>query len=146
VKRALLVGVDDYANFNPLAGCVNDVHAIEPLLARNEDGTVNFNCQVRMTADTATRDALLRDLRALLGPGADVALLYFAGHGAGKGNDVALCTHDGTNMTPGVPLSQILGQVQSSSVRPRGHHRPRLLLLRCGWWRAAARTRSRRTP
>ncbi len=117
MKRALLVGVDDYANLNPLGGCVNDVHAIEPLLARNEDGTANFNCQVRIAPDAATRDALLRDVQALFGPGADVALLYFAGHGAGEGNDVALCTHDGTNMTPGVSLSQILGYVQSSSVR-----------------------------
>lgn len=117
MKRALLVGVDDYANFSPLGGCVNDVHAIEPLLARNEDGTVNFDCEVRIAPDTATRDVLLRDVQALLGPGVDVALLYFAGHGAGEGNDVALCTHDGTDMTPGVLLSQVLGYVQSSSVR-----------------------------
>jgi hypothetical protein len=117
MKRALLVGVDEYVNFNPLGGCVNDVHALEPLLARNEDGTVNFDCQVRIAANVITRDLLLRDLQALLGPGADVALLYFAGHGAGEGNDVAVCTHDGTGMTPGVSLSQILGLVQSSPVR-----------------------------
>lgn len=117
MKRALLVGVDDYANFSPLGGCVNDVHAIEPLLARNEDGTVNFDCQVRVTRDAVTRDALISDVQALLGPGADVALLYFAGHGSGEGNDVALCAYDGTQMTPGVPLSQILGYVRSSSVR-----------------------------
>lgn len=117
MKRALLVGVDDYANFKPLGGCVNDVHAIEPLLARNEDGTVNFDCQVRIAANANTRDLLLHDLQALLGPGADVALLYFAGHGASEGNDVAVCTHDGTGMTPGVSLSQILGLVQSSPVR-----------------------------
>lgn len=117
MKRALLVGVDHYTNFTPLGGCVNDVHAIEPLLARNEDGTVNLNCQVRVAPEAVTRDALLRDVQALLGPGADVALLYFAGHGAGDRNDVILCTHDGTDMTPGVPLSEILGCVQSSSVR-----------------------------
>lgn len=117
MKRALLVGVDDYTNFNALGGCVNDVHALEPLLARNDNGTVNFNCQVRVVPDAVTRDGLLRDVRALLGAGADVALLYFAGHGAGEGNDVALCTHDGTNLTPGVQLSEILGLVQSSAVR-----------------------------
>ncbi len=117
MKRALLIGVDDYANFPALAGCVNDVQAIEPLLARNEDGTVNFNCQVRIAPGVVSRDALIRDVQALVGPGADVALLYFAGHGAGEGNDVALCTYDGTSMTPGLPLSQILGYVQSSSVR-----------------------------
>lgn len=117
MKRALLVGVDNYANFTALGGCVNDVHAIEPLLARNEDGTVNFNCQVRIAPYAVTRDALIRDVQALLGPGADIALMYFAGHGAGEGNDVAMCSYDGTNMTPGVPLSQILGYVHLSSVR-----------------------------
>jgi Caspase domain len=117
MKRALLVGLDDYSNFNSLGGCINDVHALEPLLARNDDGTVNFNCQVRTAPDAVTRDALIRDVQTLVGPGADVGLLYFAGHGAGEGNDVAVCTYDGTNMTPGVALSQILGYVQASPVR-----------------------------
>lgn len=117
VKRALLVGVDDYMNLTPLGGCINDVHAIEPLLARNEDGTVNFDCQVRVGPDGVRRDALIRDVQELLRPGADVALLYFAGHGSGDGNDVALCTYDGTNPTPGVALSQILAYVKTSPVR-----------------------------
>lgn len=117
MKRALLVGLDQYANFNALGGCVNDVQAIEPLLARNDDGTVNFDCQARTAPDAIARDSLIRDVQTLLGPGADVALLYFAGHGAGEGNDVAVCTYDGTTMTPGVAVSQILGYVQASPVR-----------------------------
>lgn len=32
MKRALLIGLDQYTNFGSLRGCVNDVHAIEPLL------------------------------------------------------------------------------------------------------------------
>jgi hypothetical protein len=117
MKRALLVGLDDYTNFEPLGGCVNDVRAIEPLLGRNDDGTVNFNCQSRTTSGAVERDVLLRDVQALLGPGADVALLYFAGHGAGEGNDVAVCTSDGTAATPGIALSHVLGLVQTSTVR-----------------------------
>jgi hypothetical protein len=118
MKRALLVGIDDYQNFNGLGGCVNDVRALEPLLSRNEDGSPNFDCQTR-TSDTdgTTRDALLQDVDALFGGGADVALLYFAGHGAGTGNDVALVTSDGTNQTPGIALSEVLGKVQASPVR-----------------------------
>ena len=117
MKRALLVGLDEYANFSSLAGCVNDVHAIEPLLARNDDGTVNFNCQARTGPGSVQRDALIDDVRALLAPGADVGLLYFAGHGFGEGNDVALCTYDGTSTSPGVALSQVLGYVQTSPLR-----------------------------
>lgn len=117
MKRALLVGLDEYENFGALGGCVNDVHALKPLLARNDDGTVNFDCQVRTTPADVTRDALAGDVKSLVGPGADIALLYFAGHGAGTDNDVSLCTYDGTTATPGVPLSQILAVVQRSQVR-----------------------------
>lgn len=117
MKRALLVGLDEYTGFSPLGGCVNDVHALEPLLARNDDGSVNFNCQVRTSPFDISRDGLLGDVERLLGPGADVALLYFAGHGAAAGSDVVLCTHDGTSTTPGVGLSQVLGSVRESPVR-----------------------------
>jgi len=118
MKRALLVGVDEYDNFNSLLGCVNDVDATEPLLARNEDGSPNFDCQKRTSAvSRVTRDSLLGDIDALLGPGADVVLLYFAGHGAGRDNDVVLVTQDGTQATSGVALSELLTKVTGSPVR-----------------------------
>lgn len=116
MKRALLIGLDRYTNFGSLGGCVNDVHAIESLLARNDDGSVNFDCQARTTPDAIERDRLIQNIQALLAPGADLALLYFAGHGAGAGDHVAICTSDGTAATPGVALSQILGLVQASTV------------------------------
>src|SRR4051794_12026554 len=118
MKRALLVGIDHYENFNDLGGCVNDVNALEPLLSRNEDDTPNFDCQKRTTeTGGVTRDDLLRDLDALLGGGADLALLYFAGHGAGSGTDVALATENGTDQTPGVAFSEVLTKIASSPVR-----------------------------
>ncbi|MGH9165998.1 MAG: caspase family protein, partial [Acidimicrobiales bacterium] len=116
LKRALLVGVDDYVNFNPLAGCVNDVRAIGPLLARDEDGGVGFACVARTAPGEVRRDALLADLDGLLAPGADVAILYFAGHGTGAVSDVSLCTRDGSQQTPGISLSEILGRVATSPV------------------------------
>ena len=117
MKRALLVGVDSYRNFNDLSGCVNDVLALEPLLSRNDDDTPSFDCVARTTArGTVERDAVLNDVDALLYGGADVALLYFAGHGAGSGNDVALATEDGTKATPGVAFSEVLAKVADSRV------------------------------
>ncbi len=118
MKRALLVGIDDYTNFNQLAGCVNDVTALAPLLARHEDASPNFECQIR-TGDTGAviRDELLEALDALLAPGIDVALFYFAGHGAEGGSDVTLVTTDGTKASPGVKLSDVLTKVARSSVR-----------------------------
>ncbi|MBL7488597.1 caspase family protein [Frankia sp. AgB1.9] len=117
MKRALLVGVDHYDNFRPLAGCCNDVKALAPLLRSNEDENRNFYCATRTSDLTRiTRDALVSDLERLLAPAADVALLYFAGHGQPMPNDVVLCTADGTPTSPGVSLSTILGMVMSSAV------------------------------
>jgi hypothetical protein len=118
MKRALLVGIDDYDYVSPLTGCVNDVNALMPLLARNEDNSPNFECQVRTSvgAQRVTRERLLDSIDALLSPGADVALFYFAGHGQEVKNDVVPVTQDGRGSNLGVALSEILGKVQASSV------------------------------
>lgn len=116
LKRALLVGVDQYRVYNDLSGCVNDVAALEPLLARNEDGSLNFECTTLTTrARAVRRDDLLRSLRALLAPGADVALLYFAGHGDG-GGDVTLMTTDATEETLGVAFTEVMALVHQSTI------------------------------
>ena len=51
MKRALLVGIDDYDRFSSLDGCENDVNALEALLSRNEDDSPNFDCQKRTSRD-----------------------------------------------------------------------------------------------
>ncbi|MDG9677921.1 caspase family protein [Micromonospora sp. DH14] len=117
MKRALLVGIDEYANFNRLAGCCNDVKALEPLLARHADSTKNFDCAALVSASgPVKRDAFISALDSLLAPSANVALLYFAGHGMQLTNDVALVTTDGTAATPGVSFSEILTKIQHSQV------------------------------
>jgi hypothetical protein len=118
MKRALLIGIDQYVNFNDLGGCVNDVDAVEHLLARNEDNSPNFDCQMRTTATGGvTRDELLRDFDSLLSGGADVALLYFAGHGQNRDSDVVLVMQNGTDSTPGVALSEIMAKIATSPVK-----------------------------
>ena len=118
MKRALLVGIDDYDEFDGLGGCVNDVDAILPLLARNEDDSPNFDCQT-LTSDRerVTRDGLLEALDLLTSGGADTAVFYFAGHGSGDGTDVTLVVQDGTDRSPGVKLSELLGMIAGSPVR-----------------------------
>lgn len=117
MKRALLIGIDRYDNFNALGGCVNDVDALEPLLRRTEDGAPNFECQKR-TSDTGgvTRDELLADLDDLFANGAEVAVLYFAGHGADVVDDVALVCEDGTVNTPGIAFSEVLTKARNPEV------------------------------
>lgn len=117
MKRALLVGINEYDNLPPLTGCVNDVRALAPLFSRNEDDSPNFEVITRTTdSERIGRASLLADVNNLFGPGAEVAVLYFAGHGEADNSDVTICTQDGTHGDTGIPFAQILSIIQRSSV------------------------------
>ncbi|SNT61900.1 Caspase domain-containing protein [Streptosporangium subroseum] len=120
MKRALLVGIDYYANMNGLKGCANDVRALLPLLARNEDNSPNLHCLMVAAEEPATaltREMLLQHIDRLLAPGADFALFYFAGHGSRTGSEVTLVTSDGTGSTVGVRFSEVLEKIKASKVQ-----------------------------
>ena len=120
MKRALLIGIDYYPQFGHLSGCVNDARALNPLLSRNEDDSLNFSCRVLLGEDESTRvlrDVVLESIDELLSPGADFALLYFAGHGEPLGGDVSLLTSDGTTTTPGVKFSDVIEKISASLVK-----------------------------
>jgi hypothetical protein len=117
MKRALLVGIDSYDQISPLHGCVNDVNALTPLIARNEGGSPNFDCRAQTSEKgTVNRRSLLVYVDELLKPGADVAFFYFAGHGQQVENDVVLVTQDGGPGDWGVSMSEVLAKVQNSPV------------------------------
>jgi hypothetical protein len=117
VKRALLIGIDDYDHAAGLAGCVNDVAALRPLLARHADDSPNFECRTLLgPPDRITRPTVLAALAALCAPGADLALLYFAGHGRSTGDDVTLVTTDGVEHAWGVGFAEVMALVMGSAV------------------------------
>lgn len=120
LRRALVVGIDNYLSVSNLTGCVNDATALAPLLARNEDDSPNFAVQT-LTAPAdegfVRRDQFLEALDDLFSPGADMSLLYFAGHGAsGEGErDVTLITSDSTSQTPGVFFTEVQQRINGCS-------------------------------
>lgn len=120
MKRALLVGINHYEKFTPLYGCANDAAALQPLLARNDDGSPNMDCRSAIATDATTavrRGELLDMVKQLLAPGGTNALLYFAGHGAvTEEGGLALATSDGTEDTPGVLFTEILTRINNSRV------------------------------
>ncbi|MCW0413887.1 hypothetical protein NB709_003763 [Xanthomonas sacchari] len=117
MRRALLVGIDTYDNFTCLRGCVNDVKALTPLFSRNEDDSPNFEV-VSLTSESTriTKASLATNISALLAPGADVAVFYFAGHGCEESSDVTLCTADAQDGDVGVAFSRVLAQIRESKV------------------------------
>lgn len=120
MKRALVVGIDNYGGPRfDLGGCVNDARALMPLLQRNEDDSPNFHCEHllgEVGGVGVRRDELHARLEALLAPGADFALLYFAGHGQGVRGDAALVTSDASDATPGVRFTEVLEMITTSQV------------------------------
>jgi hypothetical protein len=108
MRRALLVGIDDYPS-SPLAGCVNDAEAMEELLRRHEDGRVNFDTQL-LTSDEerVTRSRLREGIDVLFSDPADVALFYFSGHGTENDLGGYLVTSDASAYEEGVSLADVL--------------------------------------
>ena len=63
MRRALCVGIDDYPGA-PLQGCVNDATAMERLLSRDEDGSLNFDTML-LTSDVALQTGLANRIGTL---------------------------------------------------------------------------------
>jgi uncharacterized caspase-like protein len=108
MRRALLVGIDDYPSA-PLAGCVNDAEAMERLLRRHDDGGVNFDTQL-LTSDQerVTRARLREAIDELFADPAEAALLYFSGHGTENDLGGYLVTSDADLYDEGVSLTDVL--------------------------------------
>jgi Caspase domain len=115
MKRALLVGIDDYPR-HPLAGCVADAKAMARLLDRNDNGDRNYDARV-VTSDTEAVDRrrLRTILRELFDNSRNTELLfYFAGHGAQTPWGAELVTQDFSENTLGVSMNDILTLANSS--------------------------------
>jgi caspase domain-containing protein len=115
MRRALLVGIDDYPSA-PLAGCVNDAEAMERLLRRDDDGRVNFDTQL-LTSDQelVTRARLREAIDELFADPAEVALLYFSGHGTENNLGGYLVTTDAEAYDEGISLADVLAHANRAS-------------------------------
>src|SRR4051795_7884773 len=108
MRRALLVGINHYESA-PLSGCIDDARRMERLLRRHDDGGVNFDTHL-LTSDreVVTRARLRESIENLFADPADVALLYFSGHGTENDLGGYLVTTDATLYNEGVALGDVL--------------------------------------
>lgn len=110
MKRALVVGIDDYANC-PLTGCVNDAVAIGTVLESAGNGDPNFSVRMLTSRDCEVTAAVLHDeVERLFSGDAETVLLYFAGHGIinRETNTGYIVAQDGRRGAWGMSLSEIL--------------------------------------
>lgn len=120
MKKALVVGIDDYPNPNQLNGCVNDAVELAALLETNGDGSPNFDVRRITSNDESITSARLHEAIADLFTGdAETVLLYFAGHGLlnEETNTGFLVTEDGSSPNWGVSLAGILDQANKAHPR-----------------------------
>ncbi len=115
MRRALIIGINDYPAA-PLQGCVRDAMAVRDLLAKNEDGSPNFDCRlITGPPDDVSRSFLRENLQALFHDEADVALFYFSGHGTANNLGGFLVTRDAKRYDEGVPMQDVLTFANNAS-------------------------------
>jgi len=117
MRIALIVGINYYEHGSPLFGCVNDAYEVKTILERNGEGSVNFDCKL-MTASSSTesigRNELKDSIEKLFQSDAEIALLYFAGHGHIESTGGYLLASDAKRGDEGVSLNDILTYANSS--------------------------------
>jgi hypothetical protein len=120
MRMALIVGINYYEHGNPLYGCVDDAHAVKAVLERHDGGTVNFDCKLLTgtgPSDRVDRGLLKDNVAELFGTEAEIALLYFAGHGHIEATGGYILATDSRRGDEGVSLSEILTLANSSRAR-----------------------------
>ncbi len=113
MKKAFIVGLNDYPNCE-LNWCDNDAIEIASLIGSNGDGSPNFD--VKLITDTCSKDDLQSNIQALFADDAEIALLYFSGHGADKDGGYLVST-DFNNSCYGVRMTDILQWANDSRCR-----------------------------
>ena len=120
-RRALMVGIDAYEDFNDLGTCVADATAMQELLERNADGSPNYSCRLMVYGHDSktpqvTRPRLREACQELFDYTSDV-LLYFSGHGSLTKVGGYLCTCESEADDWGIPMQEIVDLACSSPAR-----------------------------
>ena len=111
MKKALVVGIDDYGSRDSLSGCVNDASEVSRVLQSNEDGSPNFDVRCLLSSEEpVTSHSIDSALKGLFSGESEVALFYFAGHGSIDPvlNTGYLVTQDGSNPNWGCSLGNVI--------------------------------------
>lgn len=118
-KRALVIGINDYAKIKPLRGCVNDARNIESLISKNADNSRNFDTKM-MTSENGNQ-VTKKDIKAavttLLTKPADMAFLYFSGHGTATNLGGYLCAYDTEAYDEGFSMQELLALINQAPIK-----------------------------
>lgn len=122
MKKALVIGIDDYPRPYELNGCVNDAVEVSAILENNGDGSPNFDVKRLISSeDTVTSKKVHDAISELFSGDAETVVLYFAGHGIldEQTSSGYLVTQDGDNPNWGISLTTVLSQANQAYPRIR---------------------------
>lgn len=119
MKKALLIGINDYPNGHELTGCIEDIQQVKSVIERNGNGSPNFG--VRMLPNVQTTAEVMGAIHQLFAGNEDTALLYFSGHGYinNTGAEIVVPQNIETSghYYTGIQMSTIMDIVNRSNVR-----------------------------
>jgi hypothetical protein len=115
MKKAVVIGIDQYPSGAELHACVNDASAVATLLETNADGSPNFD--VKTYLNVRTRAQMKQRIEELFTGEVDTALFYFSGHGSLNMYGGYLVTPDFSKQEPGVSMNDILMMANNSEAK-----------------------------
>ncbi|MEI6485485.1 MAG: caspase family protein [Sphingomonadales bacterium] len=122
MRKALIVGIDYYPVLGSLSGCVSDAVAMDALLRRNDDMTVNFNTRLitgPVDQPVLERRTLKQEVRRLFADESEIALFYYAGHGFLEDVGGYLITGECEHGDDGLSVAELMTLASSSPARNR---------------------------
>uniref|UniRef100_UPI0031DB53F8 caspase family protein n=1 Tax=Chitinophaga sp. TaxID=1869181 RepID=UPI0031DB53F8 len=117
MRRALIVGINDYPGSARLYGCVNDATSIGELLSSNEDGSPNFD--VMLMTKGHSKVAIRSRMLELFSGDDEIHLFYFSGHGVVNEMGGYIVTPDFQRYDEGISMDEILMMAGTSKARQK---------------------------
>lgn len=106
MKKALVVGINDYPGGAKLRACVNDANLVAELLSANSDRSPNFDVLISPNVKTkATLRSLILDV---FKNEDEISLFYFSGHGCITDLGGYIITPDFSLNDEGISMDEIL--------------------------------------
>ena len=121
MRKALIVGINYYAHIGSLSGCVKDAVSVKNILERHWDGSINFATpRIIIGTDPSNiveKNELKEATRELFSDDAEVALMYFAGHGYVEDTGGFLCAGDCRTGDDGFSLAELMTMANNSRAK-----------------------------
>lgn len=119
MRKALLIGINNYPDGHKLKGCIEDINCLEKAIARNGDGSLNF--EVKKMPDVQSSREVMVGISELFNGNSDMSLLYFSGHGFvnDTGAEIVMPddVRDAAQYYKGIQMKDIMTIVNKSKVK-----------------------------